>query len=145
MTAVGVILGILILIGSVVFFFYFGYDFLHNYLDLNIFFSIIILVILWIIIPKIISDNTKQNSKNTRKVTLYSFKNKDYKSEHTSYITKIWRGNQQPSGDLFLKINVSRQRNIHLNKCLVLVAIVGLWFAYQNRSSQQVEETVIYK
>ena len=31
-----------------------------------------------------------------------------------------------------------------MNKVIVLVAIVGLWFAYQNRSSQQVEEPVIY-
>jgi len=31
-----------------------------------------------------------------------------------------------------------------LNKIIALIAIVVLWFAYQNRSSQQVEETVIY-
>ncbi len=31
-----------------------------------------------------------------------------------------------------------------MNKIIALIAIVVLWFAYQNRSSQQVEETVIY-
>lgn len=52
MTAIGVLLGILILAGSVVSFFYFGYGYLHNQLELNIFISIVILFIVYIVVTE---------------------------------------------------------------------------------------------
>jgi hypothetical protein len=59
MAAIGVILGILILAGAVGAFFYFGYDFLHHQLDLNIFISIIILLIIFMVVPNLITRYTK--------------------------------------------------------------------------------------
>ena len=59
MTAIGVILGILILAVSVGSFFYFGYDYLHNQLELNILFSIIILFIGYIVVTEIINRSSK--------------------------------------------------------------------------------------
>ena len=31
-----------------------------------------------------------------------------------------------------------------MNKIIILIAIIGLWFAYQNHSTQQTEEPVLY-
>ena len=59
MTAVGVILGILIMLGALGAFFYFGYDFFHNQLELNIFFSIIILFVIYSVVLNTISRKTK--------------------------------------------------------------------------------------